>query len=303
MKYQFTQGYEAICKELELLKSDCRDILKYPNVKSEDDIFKLTDQWEEKVEKCIKQHLKPIPEFLVDNFKYSSLTRLSDRLEFSYGWLKNTDDKDEMYKDIINSKLQSLQRFQDYLLILNNNHEKPQDKINTIQDKTDYILAKLYLVFNDHFYSIEYLLELGDISYRNKEPFELAESLYKKGYVAVADEYNKKQMIQLTVKGASYVERKKKSTEKKRALKHEKELNEKVDIVIEKLQKLGYGQEIIFEEIEELKSLSGKLKKKTWIQLLKGKVIDLAIDQVINKETASYILETLSEGASKLLKS
>lgn len=301
MVYEFKNSYDTFTRKLSKLKEECAEIVEKNAVRSEEELFKLTDQWESKVEKYVRQNISPVPEFLVENFKYSSYGRLSDEIRFRYGRKETEEELNELYNDIIKSKLRSLQILEDYFLILNSVHQNPQNEINTIQQKLDYIMDKLYLVFNDNLYSIEYLLELNDVSYRSGEPQELGKNLYKKGYIEVADEYTKTHLGKLTVKGASYVERKKKSTGKKRTLKREKELNEKVDIVLEKLQKLGYGQEIIFEEIEELKSLSGKLKKKTWIQLLKGKVVDLAMEQVINKETASYILETFTEEASKLL--
>jgi predicted nuclease with TOPRIM domain len=53
------------------------------------------------------------------------------------------------------------------------------------------------------------------------------------------------------------------------------EMEKKINEIIERLTVLGYGQEIIFDELQELKDLYTKLSKKTWGQLLKGKLIDL----------------------------
>ncbi|MGB8191730.1 MAG: hypothetical protein WCF67_07425, partial [Chitinophagaceae bacterium] len=76
---------------------------------------------------------------------------------------------------------------------------------------------------------------------------------------------------------------------------HEKvDMNAKIDEVLESLQNLGLGQQIIFEEIEELKQHLN-LNKKTWTQLLKGKLIDLAVASIISKETASRIFDTITE--------
>ena len=79
------------------------------------------------------------------------------------------------------------------------------------------------------------------------------------------------------------------------------ELDEKLDEIIQKLTNLGYGQEIIFKEIEELRGLQGKLSKTSWSQLLKGKLFDLAVDNIINKATAASIFEFLTNKDFKLL--
>lgn len=299
MTYNFKENYEALVAQLSELKAECKSILKTHPVKTEKELYKLTSIWQEKVGDCIKTNINPYPDFLIEHFKQSSYPGIRNELFYLHN-PETEEDKKERYTRIIGSKLWALRILEDYLLILKS-IEKEQVAIQTIKEKSDYIMDKLYLVFNDNLYSIEYLLRLNAVSYRHGEPAELGTNLRKKGYIEVANEYDKNHIAKLTVKGAAYVERRMKSESKKRVLKKEKELSEKVDAVLEKLQSLGYGQEIIFQEIEELKSLSGKLKKRTWIQLLKGKVVDLAMDQVINKETATYILETFSEEASKLL--
>lgn len=65
------------------------------------------------------------------------------------------------------------------------------------------------------------------------------------------------------------------------------------------------GQEIIYEdlneEIEELKGLTIQLSKKTWLQLLRVKLVDLTLSQLINKELAGYVWKTFSEEGLKWL--
>ena len=79
-------------------------------------------------------------------------------------------------------------------------------------------------------------------------------------------------------------------------------MDKKIDIVIEQLTKLGYGQEIIYDEINELRELQHKLSKKSFSQLLKGKVVDLALDKLISTEVAVSIYEYLTNNGFKLLK-
>ena len=61
------------------------------------------------------------------------------------------------------------------------------------------------------------------------------------------------------------------------------------------LIKQGFGQEILFNELQELKDLYPKLNKKNWGQILKGKLVDLGISQIINQEMAEMIFKGLTE--------
>ncbi|RXM39633.1 hypothetical protein BOQ62_10700 [Chryseobacterium sp. CH21] len=81
---------------------------------------------------------------------------------------------------------------------------------------------------------------------------------------------------------------------------NQQEINEKINEVLEHLKKLGYGQEIIFEEIEELKSLHTKLSKKNWGQVLKGKLLDLALSKLVENDTISYVYEHLTNNHLRL---
>ncbi len=74
----------------------------------------------------------------------------------------------------------------------------------------------------------------------------------------------------------------------------ESKLHSKLNEIIDQLNKQGLGQEIIFEEIESLKN-HFNLGKKTWFQLLKGKLIDLTIKEVLNKTIVAAIYDNLSD--------
>ena len=75
----------------------------------------------------------------------------------------------------------------------------------------------------------------------------------------------------------------------------ESKLHGKLNDIIESLEKQSFGQQIIFEEIEELKN-HFNLGKKTWFQLLKGKLIEMTIESVLEKTVAQEIYNNLSEG-------
>ena len=75
----------------------------------------------------------------------------------------------------------------------------------------------------------------------------------------------------------------------------ESTLHSKLNEIADKLRDLGYGQEIIFEEIESLKN-HFNLGKKNWFQLLIGKLIELTISKVLDKTiTLKYNINVRKE--------
>jgi hypothetical protein len=81
----------------------------------------------------------------------------------------------------------------------------------------------------------------------------------------------------------------------------ESELHNKLNDILTKLDKQGFGQQIIFEEIEDLKN-HFNLGKKNWFQLLKGKVVDLTLKKVLNKTIVEEIYNQLSDGFEQVVK-
>jgi len=71
------------------------------------------------------------------------------------------------------------------------------------------------------------------------------------------------------------------------------EIKEKIDLIIEELKKVNVGNEILFDELEELKDLSKSLKRKNWTEVVKGKLIDLVLNEVIEKDTLDFIIKNL----------
>lgn len=77
------------------------------------------------------------------------------------------------------------------------------------------------------------------------------------------------------------------------------ELHNALNDIKDQLTKLGYGQEIIFNELDELKE-HFNLGKKNWFQLVKGKLFDLAVDKILEKTVINSIYAKLSEGFENL---
>jgi hypothetical protein len=171
----------------------------------------------------------------------------------------------------------------------------------TTEQTLELILDKLYDLYDNSYHSISTILEGNGITQkRHGEDRELLKMLEDSGLVSAM--HMRDSAGQLTLKGKLYVEEKRKShTENYNDInKSQDEINERVDEIIEKLTKLGYGQEIIFDEIQELKELYTKLNKKNWAQIVKGKIIDLGLSKLVENDTLSYIYEKLTDHQLRL---
>lgn len=77
------------------------------------------------------------------------------------------------------------------------------------------------------------------------------------------------------------------------------DLHNSLNEIKEKLTELGFGQKIIFDELDELKEHLN-LGKKNWFQLLKGKLFDLTVSKVLEETVIKEVYETLSDGFEDL---
>lgn len=73
----------------------------------------------------------------------------------------------------------------------------------------------------------------------------------------------------------------------------ETSLHSKLNEILDRLNKQGLGQEILFEEIESLKS-HFNLGKKTWLQLVYGKMISVTGDKMIEESVSKQIINQIT---------
>ena len=84
-------------------------------------------------------------------------------------------------------------------------------------------------------------------------------------------------------------------------IEEETKLHNKLNKIIENLEKQHFGQQIIFDEIEELKNHFNN-RKNNWFQLVKGKFFDLTVEKVIDKVLIVEMFNSLSEGFEQVTK-
>ena len=245
----------------------------------------------------IQQHITPDPKMIL-NLLTISYSRHDDLIYDFYDFEREPDIRRETQR--VDRFYYSLIQLISYLKIIDTLIDpNSAPLIESVTDKNDFVLQKLHTLFSGGEYSIETILQLNGISFRHDEPHEIADDLRRRGYLTMKNQWGNNSMAKISIKGANYVERKAKQKKKKQI---DTDLTKKLDSVIEHLNKLGAGQEIIFDEIGELKDLQHTLSKKTWSQLLKGKLLDLALDKIISTETASFVYEYLTNGELKALK-
>ena len=279
---EFISQLQELLNEGLIIKKSIRNL-------EEDDLIKEAGDWEYKVNCFLYQNISPEDNGLIEIFG-----KIDNDLLY-FGGPKERKAEELSFQIINLEYIRDLSKMIDSLIL--NTSQNP--KMQTAQEKLDLVLEKLNLISGGTFFSVEHIMHFNDIAFKDGEPYEISELLEQKGYVKKKDLY-RGDRIRINIKGAAYIERKLKINTKK-ATNSQKSVDNKVDLIIEQLKRLGYGQEIIFEELEELKGLNKKLNKKNWKQVLKGKLVDLAVSQVINKDTVNLIYEQLVGEPLKLL--
>jgi len=294
----FEKGINSFIDEASLIEQSHKNSSNqedYENLKEE---FKT---WQEKVIVFLSNSFDETNNQFAQGIRYPQTNR------FNIG--NRQKDSRELIKEKLEDLLNLKRSLSYYLRILNvSDAIISPDEINleerkkyTTDEILDLLLQKLYVLYDESYHPVSSILEGNAIELkRHDEERELAKTLQSYGLVNLMNTRYVK--AQLTVEGKRYVENnlKKEFTDYSKIDKSQEELNQKIDEIIETLNKQNLGQEILFEELQELKELYSKLNKKNWGQILKGKLIDLGLAQVINKEVMETIFKELTDQVLKL---
>ena len=225
----------------------------------------------------------------------------------------NTENTRKDVKQLIKEKLEDLSSLRKdlkyYLRVLNisdaivrpDEIDLEERKNYSTKETLELILEKLYELYDNSYYPISNIISGNGIELkRYDEDSQLAKTLKDDGYVNLINVMPVR--AQLTIKGKRHIENriKKDVTDYNKIDKSQEELNAKIDEIIDTLNCQNLGQEILFDELEELKELYSKLNKKNWGQVLKGKLIDLGLAQVINKKVMELIFKELTDQILRL---
>jgi hypothetical protein len=163
-------------------------------------------------------------------------------------------------------------------------------------------LEKLYELYDDNTYAILPILEGNGIKLKkSREEFDYVKVLEDYGYVQ-SNNIGQQADAQLTINGKLYIEEKRKRIKPNyETISDDRKIVEsKFDELFKEFEKLGFGQEIIFDELKELRDLYSTLNKKNWGELAKGKIIDLGLSQVINRDVMKIIYEHITNDMLRL---
>lgn len=187
-------------------------------------------------------------------------------------------------------------------IIINENRSKWK-----IQQKKVFLLQVLKKLNGKNFHNVDYIFSAnGIVTDDTDENRDIADSLSDEGYlIKVGGKYVN---VKITLEGKEYLE----SLDALEPIHNTTAtstdmtaINIKLDEVIEWLKKNDMGNEIIFNEIQELKDAGDKLDLKNWKQLVKGKLLDLTMDATIGFgiDAAKHLFKELIGGdITKLIK-
>ena len=174
----------------------------------------------------------------------------------------------------------------------------------TIKQKQEFILRTLYTLYDDFYYPLPDILSgCGIVMKRSSESAEIATMLEDLGYVDQINGAGAAVQIRLTAAGAQMLEESAQPiTESYDDIRYSyEEMSAKLDEITEELKKSNLGHEILFDELQDLKKLYLKLNKKNWGQLLKGKLVDVAIGKLVDNSTLALVYEAITHHKFNLL--
>ncbi len=161
------------------------------------------------------------------------------------------------------------------------------------EGRLDLILSKLYDLYNDRkYHSIKWILEGNGIELNSHgEDWDYGKMLENRSLIDTLT--TKDTNARLTLEGKMAIEQARKAqiTDYSKISDSDEELKELIKQVLIEITKLGYGQQIIFDEFDELRDDIPHLSKKSFGQLLKSKLGDLVTAKAFDKALASEIFK------------
>jgi hypothetical protein len=277
------------------------EILNYEKIlnQSQLNVFESKkNDWMKSVEQLFSKHFSDPDNFLITEFKWSSRERFGG---IYFAGMKETfEDKVRDSQWPLHDRGRFLEDLNKLIPELDSiTGKEPVIEIEDvdIDDLFYLILYKLRRLKSDDYHSVKYILLGNGVELtKSDELSQILRELSDKYFIQTSGEHE----ARITVKGELQLNKLEKSRKRIVATKNK----DTIDEVMLELKKLGLGQEILFDELEELKGLASKLNKKNWKQIVKGKLVDLTLSKVISNETAKFIFDKVvpGDGIINLLK-
>lgn len=246
--------------------------------------------WENSVITYVKKSFEPENK----NFSYEFKAKRG----FTTGFKLGVDQKIKNTIEALKDEINSLDYYLKMLLISDAIIRSDEIDLSERQNLDtegilDLILAKLYDLYKDgRYHSINWILEGNGIELNGRgEDWDYGRMLENRGFIECMNGRNVN--AKLTLEGKYMIEqaRKAKLTDYSKISSSDEELKALIKEVLTKIEGLGFGQQIIFDEFDELRNDIPNLNKKSFGQLLKSKLYDLVAAKAFDKTVASEIFK------------
>ena len=155
------------------------------------------------------------------------------------------------------------------------------------------MLSKLYDLYDDRkYHSIKWILERNGVKLNTHgEDWDYGKILENRGFTDLLT--TRDTSARLTLEGKLAIEQARKAQviDYSKISNSDEELKALIKEVLIKIEGLGFGQKIIFDEFDELRNDLPNLSKKSFGQLLKSKLGDLVAAKAFDKAVASEIFK------------
>ena len=270
---------------------------KYRSSRTENDLESLKEEkqrWENEVIDYVKTSFEPEH----TNFRYEFKAQRGYNTGLKLGIDQRIKNIIQDLKDEINGLDYYLKMLfiSDAIIRAEEINLEERKNLDT-EGRLDLILSKLYELYDDRLYhSIKWILEGNGIKLNNHgEDWDYAKMLENRNLIDTIT--TKDTGARLTLEGKYAIEQSRKAqvTDYTKISSSDEELKALIEGVLKEVEKLGIGQQIIFDEFDELRDDIPKLSKKSFGQLLKSKLGDLIAAKALNKTLASEIFKQFTD--------
>lgn len=269
---------------------------KYKSSRSEEEFTELKDakqSWENTVISFVKKSFEP--EHI--NFAYEFKAQKGYNLGMKLGIDQKIKNTIQALKDEINGLDYYLK-----ILFISDAIVRPdeidlneRENLDT-EDILDLILSQLYDLYKDgKYHSIKWILEGNGVKLNHGEDWDYGRMLENRGLIDSMNGREVNAKLKLEGKYAIEQSRKAQVTDYTKISSSDEELKALIEGVLKEVEKLGIGQQIIFDEFDELRDDIPKLSKKSFGQLLKSKLGDLIAAKALDKTLASEIFKQFTD--------
>ncbi|PHQ61802.1 MAG: hypothetical protein COC08_03515 [Maribacter sp.] len=286
--------WEEFKNKLEEFQSEGNALFeKYKATRTEDSLNELKEEkqsWKKSVINYVSKSFEPENRNFTNEFKAQRV--------YSTGFKLGVDQKIKNEIQALKDEINGLDYYLKMLFISDAIVRPDEIDLNERQNLDtegilDLILSKLYDLYKDgKYHSINWILEGNGVKLNSQgEDWDYGRMLENRGFIECMNGGNVN--AKLTLEGKYMIEqaRKAKVTDYSKISSSDEELKDLIKEVLVKIEGLGFGQQIIFDEFDELRDDIPNLNKKSFGQLLKSKLYDLIAAKAFDKTVASEIFK------------